>query len=125
MSTAVLLIAHGSPRQAANQELFDLAARLEERRLYAHIQPAFLEGARPSIAEGIDACVAKGATRVIAIPYFLLAGKHVLQDVPAAVAAGRERHPQVEIALGRHLGHHPFLLDIALERLAEANCERP
>lgn len=120
MTTAVLLVAHGSPQAAANREVTELVSQLRERGRHSIVEPAFLEGASPSIPQGIAACVAQGASRVVVIPYFLLLGKHVLQDIPALVEEARARYPQVEFAIGQHLGAHPLLLDIALERLREA-----
>src|SRR5262245_6691149 len=63
--TALLLIAHGSREQAANADLHRLAAKLRETNCYATIESSFLELERPTIDEGADRCVARGARKII------------------------------------------------------------
>lgn len=103
--SAVLLVAHGSRVASSNQEIADLAARLANelgpRQAVAH---AFLEMAEPSIPRGIDGLVENGARHIVLIPYFLSAGRHVVDDIPALVNAARQRHPGVTIELTRHFG---------------------
>ena len=82
--TAILLIAHGSRHQAANDDLHELAARVAARGDYPIVEACFLELAEPDIATGGSRCVARGATRVLMIPYFLSAGVHLLRDLTAA-----------------------------------------
>ena len=45
----------------------------------------FLELAEPSIPDGIQRCIDAGATEVVVVPYFLSAGRHVSEDIPAEV----------------------------------------
>ncbi|MGZ4032653.1 MAG: sirohydrochlorin chelatase [Tumebacillaceae bacterium] len=120
MTTGILLVAHGSPVPAANRDLLELVPRVRERSGYAIVEPAFLEGAVPSISDGIDSCVSKGATTVVVIPYFLLLGQHVATDIPALIGQAAERHPQVQFRLGRHLADHDGLAEIVLGRMKES-----
>ena len=120
MKTAILLIAHGSPVAAANAELHRLVQRVQERGGGDIVAAAFLEGADPDIPTGLNTCVAQGATRVIAVPYFLLPGRHVAQDLPLALQRAAERHPEVEFLQAEHLGGHEILADIAWERVQAA-----
>ena len=103
---ALLVVAHGSRREASNDEIRDLAARL--RRLadnrFDMIEAAFLELAEPSIPDGIQHCLDAGADEVVVLPYFLSAGRHVTQDIPAAVAVKQKAWPQYKIHLAPYLG---------------------
>lgn len=103
--SAVLLVAHGSRVESSNQEIADLAERLAEnlgpRRLVRH---AFLEMAEPSIPRGIDGLIENGARHIVVIPYFLSAGRHVIDDIPVLVDEARRRHPGATIELTRHFG---------------------
>jgi sirohydrochlorin ferrochelatase len=102
---ALLVIAHGSRRVASNQEILDLVEILAAKTThYITIQAAFLELANPSISEGIDFCVKKGATEVIVLPYFLSAGRHVSEDIDNALAPKREEYPQLTITIKPHIG---------------------
>lgn len=102
---ALLVIAHGSRRVASNQEILDLVDILATKTTdYITIQAAFLELATPSISEGVDLCVKKGATEVIVLPYFLLAGRHVSEDIENALTQKREEYPQLIITIKPHIG---------------------
>jgi sirohydrochlorin ferrochelatase len=103
---ALVLIAHGSRRQASNQEVNDLAYRLQQvaSDRYQLIEAGFLEIAAPSIPEAIEACIEFGATSVVVVPYFLAAGRHVAEDIPEIVKPVAERHPDVRIRISEHIG---------------------
>lgn len=111
---AVLLVAHGSRVPESNSEIEALATRLAGTlapdTAVAH---AFLELAPPSIPDAIDGLVRDGARRIVLIPYFLSAGRHVAEDIPAIVADARTRHPGLDIEITGHFGtqdHIPELL---------------
>lgn len=103
---ALVLIAHGSRRQASNQEVTNLALGLKKSagKQYQIVEAGFLEIARPSIPEAIESCIESGATSVIVVPYFLAAGRHVVEDIPQIVRPVGERHPHVSIRISEHIG---------------------
>lgn len=123
--TAILLIAHGSRHEAANDELRDLAARIEAQGKYPIVEASFLELAEPDITTGAIRCVNKGATRVLMVPYFLSAGVHLLRDLTAARDALAGLHPKVEFRLGPPLGPHPLLDALVAERIAQLARDKP
>lgn len=120
MKTAILLMGHGSRVAEANDALREIAGLIRTRGTYDIVEVAFREMHQPDIQAGIDACVAQGARRVLLVPYFLFAGAHVLEDLPAELATAQRRHPGLELAMGRHLGAHPKLAEIVCERVAES-----
>ena len=66
---------------------------------------------------------AKGARRVVLIPFILNAAGHVKMELPAAVASARGRHPDVEFIVTRHLGMGREIFDVLqtqLDRLMKA-----
>jgi sirohydrochlorin ferrochelatase len=119
--TAVLLIAHGSRRQDANDDLVRLAGILRNRGTYAIVETAYLELAVPDIPAGGAACVGQGATRVKLLPYFLSAGTHVVDDLTTHRDELSRRFPCVEFELCPPLGLHPLMVDIVLARLEESS----
>jgi sirohydrochlorin ferrochelatase len=119
-STALLLIAHGSRRAEANADLEHLAEVLRGRGEFAVIQPSYLELCEPDIVGGGEICVANGAERVVMLPYFLSAGRHVVEDLTAARDKLAKGHPDVSFVLAEPLGRHPLLADIVIERAREA-----
>lgn len=118
--TALLLIAHGSRRAAANADLEHLASLLRNEYGWAHVQTSYLELCPPTILEGGSLCVTAGAECVVLVPYFLSAGVHVVEDLTVAQAELSARYPNVSFVLAAPLGRHPLLAQIVGERVAEA-----
>lgn len=119
MKTAILLMAHGSRIPDANDAVHAIAAMVKEMTGFDIVEASFREQHSPNIQEGIDACVAQGAGRVLLIPYFLFVGAHVREDLPEEMAEAQRRHPSVEFSMGGHLGAHPKLAEIVTERIGE------
>ena len=117
--TALLLIAHGSRLAEANADLDRLADEL--RGEFALVQPSYLELCEPGIVPGGELCVASGVERVIMLPYFLSAGRHVTNDLTAARDELAKRHPDVRFTLAEPLGRHPLMTQIVRERASEAS----
>ncbi len=113
---ALILIAHGSRREASNQEVRDLAERLAQlagERLDL-VVPAFLELSEPDIPAAVDRCIEAGATCIRTVPYFLSAGRHVATDIPDELTKVRRRHPDVDIHQSDYLGKHAAIPGILL-----------
>jgi len=112
----LLLIAHGSRKQAANDEICRLAQQVEALagNDYAAVVAAFLECAEPSIQQGVERCVELGASEIVAVPYFLAAGKHVAHDIPGELAGARTAYPELSIELSQYVGHNEAMPDLVL-----------
>jgi sirohydrochlorin ferrochelatase len=119
---ALLILAHGSRRRASNEEVRELARELRARLgpAYQQVEAAFLELGEPSIDEAIEQAVTAGARRIVLFPYFLAAGRHVAEDIPAIVRACAARHPGVSVELLPYLGASAALLDLLTAELAKA-----
>jgi sirohydrochlorin ferrochelatase len=117
--TAVLLIAHGSRHESANEDLRALARRIAEQGNYPIVEACFLELAEPDIAAGGRKCVDRGARRVLMVPYLLSAGVHQRRDLTAARDALARSHPELEFRLGQPLGPHRLLDELVMARLDE------
>lgn len=116
MKQALLVMVHGSPRPIANNDMFAVVDVIRERGVYSIVEVGFMEINEPSIPEAIERCVAQGAERVLAVPYFLHTGNHVTDDLPTLLEAAQARHPQVEFLMGDYLGHDPLLAEVVAER---------
>jgi sirohydrochlorin ferrochelatase len=119
--TALLLVAHGSRRIASNDEIRELAQRLAVNRTneFDIVDPAFLELAEPSIPDGIEACIQRDATEVVVFPYFLSAGRHVAEDIPAEVKIKQDEHPDINIRIADYLGIAAGMPDMIFNHLRE------
>ncbi len=100
----LVLVAHGSRRESSNEEVRRVAAQLAEQAggRYEMVHAAFLELAEPLIPAGVQCCIDNGMEEVVVLPYFLSAGRHVVEDIPAEVA-------KVENVLGANIRIAPYL----------------
>lgn len=119
----ILLFAHGA-RDPAWSRPFEAIAQHMRQTAQAHrVSLAYLELMEPSLADAADQLIEQGCTRITVVPVFLGAGGHVKRDLPALLAALRERHPQVHLEATCAIGESPdviaALADAAL-RLAQA-----
>ena len=70
--------------------------------------------AEPSIPDGIQQCIDAGATEVVVVPYFLSAGRHVSEDIPAEVKIKQDEHPGVRICISDYLGNAEGIIELLL-----------
>lgn len=121
---AILLIDHGSRRDAAN-EMMNCMANLVQVMAGPDVvvRYAHMELAEPSIADGVRACVESGATELIVFPYMLSPGKHSTGDIPQMVAEAAAAFPSLAVRVTSAFGVHEKLAEIVLGRagLAVAN----
>lgn len=114
----VVLVGHGSLRSASGVAMIRHAARLRQRGVAPLVAPAFLNYSRPRLGEAAARLVQCRASQITVQPYFLVAGKYVLEDLPQEVQALAQRFPGVRFSTGSVLGAHPRLADVAAQRLA-------
>jgi sirohydrochlorin ferrochelatase len=114
---AILLIDHGSRRDAAN-EMMNCMANLVQAMAGPDVivRYAHMELAEPSIAAGIEQCVASGARELIVFPYMLSPGRHSTGDIPRMVAEAMAPHPDVTVRVTSAFGVHEKLAELILGR---------
>lgn len=120
MKTVILLMAHGSRVALANDAAHEVAKMVQEMTGFEIVEVSFRELHEPNIQQGIDTCVAKGAQRILLMPYFLFMGAHVQHDLPEEIAEAQKRHPGLIMEMGAHLGVHRKLAEVEAERIGEA-----
>src|SRR5437762_2635913 len=99
MTTALLLIAHGSREEEANADLHHVVAALRTCGGYVRVEACFLELAEPTWEEAGARCAASGAGRVVVVPYFLSAGVHFRRDLALIRTMLADRFPWVAFRL--------------------------
>jgi sirohydrochlorin ferrochelatase len=119
MKEALLVLVHGSPRPAANADMFRVVETMRNRpgaERFPVVEVGFMECNTPSIPEAIERCVQAGATQITAVPYFLHTGTHVCDDLPTLLEEAQERYPNVIFRMGNYVGLSPRLTDLLAER---------
>ena len=114
---AILLIDHGSQRDAAN-EMMNCMANLVQTMAGPEIVVRYshMELAEPSIAAGIRSCVEAGATELVVFPYMLSPGKHSTGDIPRMVAEATTSFPDLAVQVTSAFGVHEKLAELILAR---------
>ena len=111
----LLIVAHGSRRDASNDEVRALSERVARQAgdAYGRVDCAFLELAEPSIPAGLSCMIETGATDITVVPYFLSAGRHVAEDIPAEVA--KVPLPDgVNVRIAPYLGQADSMADLLI-----------
>ncbi|MBX2870231.1 MAG: CbiX/SirB N-terminal domain-containing protein [Acidiferrobacterales bacterium] len=118
---SLLVIAHGSRRQESNAEVLALRHKIAARSpSFSLIEHAFLELASPTIIEGAEKLIAAGATEILALPYFLVAGQHVVADIPNEIAKLQALHPKVSITTAPYFGASEGVVNEMLAQIESA-----
>ena len=116
----LIIVAHGSRREQSNQEVRDLADKIEQisGHIYRSVSAGFLELAEPSIPDALLQKINDGAQSIDVFPYFLSAGRHVTVDVPNEIEKVSAIHHNVSITLKPYLGDNQDLPHIILAQLS-------
>lgn len=117
---ALLLVAHGSRDAAWSREVRALADLVRATGTFPVVELAFLGLVRPSIAEGVAACVAAGAQAIAVVPLFLFPATHVRQDLPAILAEVSRQHHGLPLSLSPPFGAEEEIVAVLHERLEAA-----
>ncbi len=121
MRQAIIIVDHGSAREAANRMLEGLAEQVGLLTTDP-VLPAHMELAEPSLDQAFDAAVALGAGRVFVFPFFLAPGKHSREDIPRMCAAAAARHPGLEWHCSGPIGLDRMLAQLIIHRVRR--CEQ-
>jgi sirohydrochlorin cobaltochelatase len=117
--TALVIFAHGSPIESANEAVRAFAADVARAGEYARVTAAFLGGGSPDLESAVGGAVEAGADHVIIVPYFLTLGLHLTRDLPRIVDDIARIHPGVRVEVTPPLDGHPALIRAVLDRASQ------
>lgn len=113
----ILIIDHGSVKEDANHMLEcvgELVQRMAGEGVVVRV--AHMELSAPTIADGFEACIAAGATEIVAFPYMLSPGKHSTRDIPRMVGEISATHPDIPVRVTPAFGVSEQLAAVVLSR---------
>ncbi|MDM5297872.1 sirohydrochlorin chelatase [Bacillus pumilus] len=120
MKQAVLYVGHGSRVKEAQDKAISFMKSCMPL-VEADIQEiCFLELTDPSIEEGFETCVKKGATHIAVVPLLLLTAMHAKSDIPVEIEKVKKRFPQVQVTYGRPIGVNQEVTKAVVARIEEA-----
>jgi sirohydrochlorin ferrochelatase len=114
---AVLYVSHGSRvKEGVAQASHFIESCIE--RVSEEIQEiCFLELVQPSMKEGIERCIKRGAREIVIQPVLLFAAGHVKKDIPEEVNKIRQIFPHITFIYSQPFGYEARIIDILSERL--------
>ncbi|MDP3506361.1 MAG: precorrin-8X methylmutase [Candidatus Melainabacteria bacterium] len=122
---SVVLAGHGSRDPDGVQEFEEMVELLRFELNGRLLHYGYLEFSKPSIAEAVRASIDAGARKVVVVPALLFAAGHAKNDMPAELNSLRQEFSQIEIAYGAIMDLHPLLLELARERIIQAESASP
>ena len=125
MTTGIIVFAHGSRIEAANEAVRSAAGDLARAGGFPLVEAAFLELGRPSLEEAAGLLVERGIERLVILPYFLTPGMHLERDLPVLVDRISSKHNGINVIVTPSLDGHPGLVQILAERARAAMVEPP
>ena len=116
--TSLLIVGRGSSDPGANSEIARLAYLVGDGMPYLSAEYAFQAVAHPTLEEGLRRCRQLGARQVVVAPFLLFSGR--VNDDICAVTDRAAAELGLRLLHVPYLGTHPLLLDVAAQRLQEA-----
>ena len=116
----IILMGHGSRVPGACRDMEEVAQRLKDKYGYPRVEICFISRLGPHFPEIFENCVNQGAKKVLAIPYFLHEGLHLLLDIPEMMQKEANKFPHVKLMLGKSLGFDEGLVDLVERRIEES-----
>ena len=97
-----------------------VAAILKQRHGFPMVEYCFMSRLPPHFPETLAKLVARGATRVLVLPYFLHLGLHIRLDIPEMMQEEAAKYPGLKLQLGGNLGYDDILVDLVRKRIDES-----
>jgi sirohydrochlorin ferrochelatase len=116
LNTGIIVFAHGSRVESANESVRAAARELVSASGCEKVIAAFLELGAPDLPGATEQLIANGVQRIVIVPYFLTLGLHMERDLPSLVGKIAQVHPEVEFTVTPPLDGHPGLIQILADR---------
>jgi len=116
----VLLVGHGTRQRQGTEQFFRLTEVLAERVAPLPVEGCLLEFQHPTIAEGWQALVRRGATHIRVAPLLLFAAGHARQDIPQEIARCAQSTPAIRFSQSPPLSRCRPIVDLATRRILDA-----
>ncbi len=120
MTTGIVVFAHGSRIESANDAVRAVTADLASAGGFPCVEAAFLELGTPDLEGAVTRLAEKGLRRILVVPYFLTLGLHLERDLPRLVQQISLRHKDLDVVMTPPLDGHPALIQVLLDRARSA-----
>ena len=115
----ILILGHGSKATETEKTLEKIVEMVREANPGKIIEHAFLQLSEKTLEKGLGSLLEKGVDDIKVIPYFLFAGLHIQEDIPAEIEKFLEGKGDIKVEMADTLGADPRLAEIVSERIAQ------
>jgi precorrin-8X/cobalt-precorrin-8 methylmutase len=124
-STGVIVLVHGSRGKVGRIEVESSLQRIVgglRGRLASgiEVEGAALQFNNPSLEESVATLAGRGVKRVIIVPYFLFAGRHITEHVPLELADLQPMYPDIKFILADVMGMDDSFISLIARRVGRA-----
>jgi sirohydrochlorin ferrochelatase len=120
LTTGIIVFAHGSRLEPANDAVRAVARQLAAASPVTTVETAFLELGTPNLEGAVKTLVAQGIRDILVVPYFLTLGVHLERDLPRIINQIAGIFGGVKIRAAAPLDGHPALVEVLLDRVKAA-----
>ncbi|OEF96033.1 sirohydrochlorin chelatase [Desulfuribacillus alkaliarsenatis] len=117
MKKIVILLGHGSRNVDSINEQKELYKLIAAAMPDYEIRNAFLQLCSPKFENILNEVIEANYNSIIVVPIFLFAGNHVQSDIPEIITDFKEKHPNIEIVLTKHIGADNKLVELVQQRI--------
>lgn len=115
-----MFVGHGSKDPEGNEQVWHFVNKIKSSfNKSLLLETCFLEFEQPTVGQGIDLCVKKGAKEIVVIPIMLLPAGHSKIHIPGAMDDAKVKYPHIQITYARPIGIHEEIFEILKTRLRE------
>jgi precorrin-8X/cobalt-precorrin-8 methylmutase len=128
VETGVIILTHGSRGKQGIAEVPNVLARVTDG-IKALLPPnieiigAALQFNRPTLEEAAESLARMGTERIVIIPYFLLPGRHITEDIPELIEKLKKLYPKIKFILTKAPDLEKHFVTGAADKIAEITPE--
>jgi precorrin-8X/cobalt-precorrin-8 methylmutase len=72
---------------------------------------AALQFNHPNLEEAVESLATRGVKRLVIMPYFLFAGRHITEDIPRIIEKLKKNYPEIQFVMASPLGLEDKFID--------------
>lgn len=119
----IIVVGHGSRSEEAKELFLKIVNSLKEKLDNQNVDGCFMEISKPYIPAKIEEMYKSGVREFIILPYFLIPGIHIKEDIPEILAEVKAKYGNITVGMAEPIGYHDKLIEILKERVeGEVTC---
>ncbi len=113
----IIVVGHGSRSEDAKEVFLEIVAALKKKLSDKIVDGCFMEISKPYIPAKIDEMYKDGVRDFTILPYFLIPGIHIKEDIPEILKEAKEKYGDITVALAEPIGYDDKLVEILADRV--------